>query len=122
MYNLNKLLKELAGAGLPIVGIEAVGELVGERAKQVKPHWGTPEVTTEMQARANAILAMHDPFDKTEDDARNARDTLKTGATLEELEQALARWDEMNPAEQKKALQLVANALVLLIQIEKTRL
>ncbi len=120
MYNLEKLLTEMTAAGLPVTGIETVGDLVGGLAVDVRLHWADPaSVTPEQLAQAEAIQAAHDPVDYEAQETEEGRTELRAQAVavLADFHQALDNWATLTAAQQKAVLKRCVQVNVALIKL-----
>ncbi len=117
MFRLTKLLNELVAAGLPVVGVSAVGAMVGDLASEVRIDWdGTPDAA--QQAQAAAIMAAHDPVDYEAQETDEGRAKLRAQAVevLADFQQALDNWATLTTAQQKAVLKRCVQVEVALIK------
>lgn len=123
MYRISILTQELLAAGLPVVGIAAVGEAADGLAAAVRIDWEA-EPTPEQLAQAAVLLAAHDPRDRVGEDGQDARRNLRDDITaiLADFQQALDRWDTLTAAQQKAVLRRCVIVLGYLLRYIRTQL
>lgn len=118
MYRISKLIQELISAGLPVIGVAAVGEETGGLVPEVRIDWAV-EPAPEQQSQAETILATHDPRDLLAEEAQAACIALHEEAadTLADFQTALDTWATLTAAQQKAVLKRCVQVEVALIKL-----